>query len=354
MNTEQIKNIREKLDIAKTNNYSEENTKMSIIRPILQLLGYDVFNPEEVNNEVNSVVDGTIKYERIDMAIYLNSLSKPTIILEAKAINVKLDKKHRNQLYRYFTTLNPKIAILTNGEEWWFYTDLDNQNLMDEEPYLKLNIYNDADLEKLESYNKRNILDIDIKSEISNLKLKSSVEQFFEDMLNSEFSDSFLEYIKNNYDLNSCNFKSKQIKRALSDGVVNFSKKLAKKESNALNLKEFYEKYEVYENDYLNNVYLLDKRLEISNYTSLFVDTCVSLIDSNPKYLNMILSSDVWTNTMRVSKGRLVNEKETFRYNDKYDISFVSHTDTKTKLSKLIKLFDSLNIDMNTLVFKVD
>lgn len=43
----------------------------------------------------------------------------------------------------YFGILEPqraKFAILTNGMMYRFYTDLDNQNKMDEDPFLTLNI----------------------------------------------------------------------------------------------------------------------------------------------------------------------------------------------------------------------
>lgn len=354
MDIQKIRNIRERLDRAKINNYLEENTKQSIINPILNLLGYDTSNPEEVNYEVNAVVDGTIKNEKIDMAVYLNNSSKPTIILEAKAVNVKLDKKHRNQLYRYFSTLNPKVAILTNGEEWWFYTDLNNQNLMDEEPYLKLNLYNDKDLDKYDSYSKKHILNMDIKSDIVNLKAEESVNLFFDDILNLEFSDSFLEYIKKNYDLDAYNIKDKQLRKCLANGVNNFSKKLFDKNNNLINIKKFYEDYEVFDNDYLKNVYVFDKKLECTNYTSLFVNICLALIDKDINNLNKILSSVVWTNTIKVCKGKPENCKDSYRYNSKYDISFISHTDTKMKLLKLIKLFEELDIDVDSVVFEIN
>jgi hypothetical protein len=43
-------------------------------------------------------------------------------------------------LFRYFSVTNARIAILTNGIEYYFYTDLDAPNKMDEKPFLTLNL----------------------------------------------------------------------------------------------------------------------------------------------------------------------------------------------------------------------
>lgn len=45
---------------------------------------------------------------------------------------------HASQLFRYFAVTNARIAILTNGEIYQFYTDLDAPNRMDAKPFLVL------------------------------------------------------------------------------------------------------------------------------------------------------------------------------------------------------------------------
>ena len=49
---------------------------------------------------------------------------------------------HAGQLIRYFHVSNARIAILTNGQFWDFYTDLDRPNIMDEQPFLRLDLLN--------------------------------------------------------------------------------------------------------------------------------------------------------------------------------------------------------------------
>lgn len=64
---------------------------------------------------------------------------EPVILVECKSITENLDR-HDSQLFRYFGTTTAKFAILTNGQYYRFYTDLDNPNKMDEDPFLTINI----------------------------------------------------------------------------------------------------------------------------------------------------------------------------------------------------------------------
>ncbi|TEY03613.1 type I restriction endonuclease [Campylobacter sp. US33a] len=116
---------------------TEEATKMTFIMPFLKALGYDVFNPSVVVPEYTADI-GTKKGEKVDYAIFKDA--KPFILIEAKNHTENLDN-HNNQLVRYFNT-NPsiKFAILTNGVEYRFFTDLEQQNLMDKIPFLVINL----------------------------------------------------------------------------------------------------------------------------------------------------------------------------------------------------------------------
>jgi hypothetical protein len=116
---------------------TEEATKMGLIVPMLQIWGYDPFNPLEVVPEYNADV-GTKKKEKLDYAI-LDSDGNPIILIEAKSADTKLDS-HCEQLFRYFSVCNAKIGILTNGLEYQFYSDTEAQNKMDLTPFLIINL----------------------------------------------------------------------------------------------------------------------------------------------------------------------------------------------------------------------
>ncbi len=64
------------------------------------------------------------------------------ILIECKKYSETLSTKHANQLFRYFSVTNARIAILTNGAQYEFYTDLDAPNKMDEKPFLTLDLEN--------------------------------------------------------------------------------------------------------------------------------------------------------------------------------------------------------------------
>lgn len=134
--TEQIKQFAKRVESLKETIQTEEATKTSIIMPFFTLLGYDVFNPNEFTPEFTADV-GIKKGEKVDYAIILDG--KPSILIEAKCIKDTLTN-HDSQLFRYFVTSKAKFAILTNGIIYRFFTDLEEQNKMDEKPFLEINI----------------------------------------------------------------------------------------------------------------------------------------------------------------------------------------------------------------------
>jgi hypothetical protein len=122
---------------------TEEATKNAFVMPFIStVLGYDVFNPAEVIPEFTADV-GTKKGEKIDYAIVHDG--QVQVLVEAKKINDPLRIEHASQLFRYFAVTNARIAILTNGETYEFYTDLDMPNRMDAKPYLVLD-FSDIDV----------------------------------------------------------------------------------------------------------------------------------------------------------------------------------------------------------------
>ena len=117
--------------------HTEEATKNAMIMPFLQALGYNVFDPREVVPEFTADV-GIKKGEKVDYAIMRDG--QLTILIECKPAKSKLTVDHASQLYRYFTVTEARVAVLTNGLEYKFYSDLDNSNRMDDVPFLELDM----------------------------------------------------------------------------------------------------------------------------------------------------------------------------------------------------------------------
>lgn len=143
---------------------TEEATKTALIMPFIhQVLGYDVFNPLEVIPEFTADV-GVKKGEKIDYAIVDNN--EVAILIEAKKIGEDLNEQHASQLFRYFGTTTAKIAILTNGRYYRFYTDLDAPNKMDSKPFLELDML-DIDTHIIPEIKKLTKANFDVDSVVS-------------------------------------------------------------------------------------------------------------------------------------------------------------------------------------------
>lgn len=186
-----LKQFSSRVSKVKDNLGTEEATKMSLVVPFFQLLGYDVFNPSEFVPEF--VADyGIKKGEKVDYAIFINGT--PAILIEAKWCGEKLEN-HSAQLFRYFSTTKVKFGILTNGIIYKFFTDLDNPNLMDEVPFLELDILNikETIVNEIKKFS-RDSFDVDnIFSTASELKYSNK----FRELLSKELqapSDEFIRF----------------------------------------------------------------------------------------------------------------------------------------------------------------
>ncbi len=135
---DKVQEIADKVRMQKTSIATEEGTKNAFVMPFIStVLGYDVFNPAEVIPEFVADV-GIKKGEKIDYALVRDG--EVQILIEVKKVTEPLDVRHASQLFRYFVVTNARVAILTNGETYEFYTDLDTPNRMDNKPFLVLDL----------------------------------------------------------------------------------------------------------------------------------------------------------------------------------------------------------------------
>lgn len=118
---------------------TEEATKNAFVMPFIQALGYDVFDPSEVIPEFTADV-GSKKGEKVDYAICIDD--KPSMLFECKCCDTKLDEVHAAQLRRYFHVTEARIGVLTNGRSYYFYSDLEESNIMDQKPFMEIDILN--------------------------------------------------------------------------------------------------------------------------------------------------------------------------------------------------------------------
>lgn len=189
---DELKQFSSRVENIKRQIKNEEATKTSLILPFFQLLGYDIFNPNEFVPEFTADT-GIKKGEKVDYAIMKDG--KPIILIEAKWCGDSL-QNHDSQLFRYFVTTPSKFAILTNGIFYRFYTDLEEPNKMDEKPFLEINVLDikESQVNELKKFQKSNFDLETIFNTANELKYSNLIKQLFSQQLTSS-SDNFVNYV---------------------------------------------------------------------------------------------------------------------------------------------------------------
>ena len=198
-----ILQLAERIDKQKDAIQTEEATKNAFIMPMIAALGYDIFNPFEVVPEMDC--DLTKKGDKIDYAIMKDS--EPILLIECKHCRQKLDI-HSTQLSKYYAASNARFGVLTNGVEYRFYADLDKTNIMDEKPFLIVNVLDlsDGDIEQLKKFHKSYYNESDILGTAQELKYTTEIKK----IICEDFASPSSEYVR---------FITKQV----YDGTVNYN-----------------------------------------------------------------------------------------------------------------------------------
>lgn len=180
--------IPKQLDYIQT----EEATKNALIMPFISALGYNVFDPTEVTPELCADV-GIKKGEKVDYAILQNG--KPIMLFECKHHAADLSKVHASQLYRYFSVTDARFSVLTNGLVYWFYTDLDAPNKMDDKPFFEFHMLDmkESAVEELKKFSK-SVFNLDyILTTASELKYTREIKRLLVEQM-QEPSDEFVRF----------------------------------------------------------------------------------------------------------------------------------------------------------------
>jgi len=184
---ESIRQLSERIEQNRDNVTTEEATKTSFILPLLHNLGYDIFNPTIVIPEFTADI-GKKKNEKVDYAIVVEE--KPIILIEAKNHTETLDR-HKTQLERYFTVTDSKFAILTNGIEYRFYSDLEKENVMDKSPFFLINLLKlkKRDIKELEKFQAENFDIENILDMAGTKKYVNGIKEIFKNEVKSPSDD---------------------------------------------------------------------------------------------------------------------------------------------------------------------
>ncbi len=229
-----IKNLATQVEQYEGKLNTEEATKNALIMPFFASLGYNVFDPTEFVPEFTADF-GSKKGERVDYAIVING--EVQILIETKELTDNLLKRD-SQLFRYFTATKAKFGILSNGNTYKFYTDLDEPNVMDKTPFLtvKLSDIKDTQITELFKFAKENF-DVDnITDSASDLKYVGLAKEYLETQMKTP-SDEFVRLVLSNiYDGIKTQQVIEQFTPVISKGFNQIiSEEVNSKLSNALN-----------------------------------------------------------------------------------------------------------------------
>ncbi len=115
----QIETIRTKLDSWRRRSMNEAQTRATVIDPLLEALGWDVRDPDEIQMEYPTV-DG----KAVDYGLRINR--KIVLLAEAKALHDPLtDVKAITQIVGYAANDGITSCILTNGVKWRVYRSME-------------------------------------------------------------------------------------------------------------------------------------------------------------------------------------------------------------------------------------
>ncbi|XDA99122.1 type I restriction enzyme HsdR N-terminal domain-containing protein [Sulfitobacter sp. LCG007] len=184
----QVEGLAARAKAAERQALTEEATKTSVVMPVIQALGFDVFNLEEVIPEFIADV-GVKKGEKVDFAIKIDG--RIAMLIEVKPISSTLGDAQFSQLFRYFHVTEARLAILTNGREMWFFSDTDSPNVMDKRPFFKFDFkkYDRAHVEELARFRKGSFAIDSIIEAASNLKYTRSAANYLKKQMETPEED---------------------------------------------------------------------------------------------------------------------------------------------------------------------
>lgn len=291
---EKINQLKERTVNLKDSLQTEEATKNALIMPFLSALGYDVFNPLEVVPEF--IADSRLKKdEKVDYAIMKDG--NPIILLECKKIeNEKLDvKKHGGQLFKYFTACKAKFIILTNGVLYKFFSDIEEPNILDKEPFFTFNLleFKENQIETLEEFCKEKF---DLEQAFSNAGNLKYIKQF-EEVIENEYktpSDDFVRYLINKSGVCDGRITDKVIEKHKTTTIEAFNLFMSKvmKTSLDFNLASKQEE-KINKNEVVTTLEELEGFAIVKSILNGVVDISRLAYRDNASYFNVLLDDNI-------------------------------------------------------------
>jgi hypothetical protein len=181
----------------------EEATKQALIIPFLQVLGFDVYDPQEVGPEYTADFakkKANGRMEKVDYVIRINK--EPAMLIECKPLGAA-PEDHDGQLARYFNaTPTVHVGVVTNGTRYRFFTDLRAPNMMDDKPFFEFDILSltERDTENLRAFTKDGFNPAVIQSAAEDIIYTDRLTRLVNEVLRNP-SETFVRFLLAEIDL---------------------------------------------------------------------------------------------------------------------------------------------------------
>ncbi len=111
-----IADVRRRIQRAGSKGLNEENTKATLLEPLLRALGWDIEDVDEVAREFRV----KSRDKPVDYALLV--LREPKLLVEAKGLGENLDdRRWANQIMGYAAVAGVEWIVLTDGNEYRIY-----------------------------------------------------------------------------------------------------------------------------------------------------------------------------------------------------------------------------------------
>ena len=115
---------------------SEANTTNTLIQRLFQVLGWNIWNPDEVQREYPIRIGKKTEY--VDIALKIQN--KPVVLIEAKSVDTPLYDHLAEQPINYATAEGVSWCVLANGRELRVYNAFWRIKGIEQKMFLKLSI----------------------------------------------------------------------------------------------------------------------------------------------------------------------------------------------------------------------
>ena len=176
---------------------NKEAAKLAFVIPFLECLGYDVRDPYEVKPGFSLGTDSEAA-KRVDFCVMVNNA--PAFLLACENPNLPLVVS-QSPLPESFATFPCKFAILTDGIEYQFYSDLEQDGQLDDLPFFSLDLENisTTQADDLSRFQKHIFNTKEILVAVTTLKFRRDLkEALYQELVNpsEEFIFHILKSIK--------------------------------------------------------------------------------------------------------------------------------------------------------------